>query len=233
MSTHYTDLNQSVLNKGKQDKFRVVLNIPPILQSINQPDQRKNELISLNKLQFSPINISIPGTTISPIAIPFGGQSPHVTSQTRDPYTQVKIDFKVDNNYDNYHLLWAWLNVINQHHDSGMDPHFDQLKMSNSKKVSFGAENGDTSSTIQYKHIEHKNSFVDYQTPITVFGLREYNEPIIKFTYSGAFITTLGDLVYDFKEAGELACSFSFSFSQLDIELLTVIPHTSNTIIQP
>jgi hypothetical protein len=224
MSSEYTDRNQSVLNKGKQDKFRIVLNVPPILQSINFPDQRQNGLVNLNKLQFSAINVIVPGTTISPTAISFGGQTPQVTSQTRDPYPQVKVSFNVDNNFDNYHLLWMWLEAINHHKESGMDPHFDKLKMSAQKTVSFGAPIGDTASQIKYKHIEHRNSFGDYQTPITVYGLREYNEPIIEFTYTGAFITNLAELNFNFAESGELTCSFSFAFSQLSVKLLPFIP---------
>jgi hypothetical protein len=224
MASNFTDLNQSILNKGRKDKFRVVLNVPPVLRSLNNPNERENELINLNKLQFSPIDIRIPGTEISAIGIPFGGQTPHVTSQTRSEYPNVRISFHVDNNYDNYHFLWTWLTALNHPKTGGMDPHFDETKLVGTKTSRFGSSSSDTPSSITYKHIEHRNSFADYQTPITVYGLREYNEPIVEFTYTGAFITALGDIDYNFSESDEIPCYFDFAYSQVHVKLLTVRP---------
>ena len=41
------DMHQSILNKSAQDKFLIILDVPPFLKPINDRKVRKNSLINL------------------------------------------------------------------------------------------------------------------------------------------------------------------------------------------
>ena len=218
------DLHQSILNKASKDKFVAILNIPPILRGINVKDVRNNDLINLDTVQFSHVCISIPGSVISAVGVPMGGQTPHVTSQVRSEYPEVKIEFAVDNNFNNYHLLWTWLNVMNDAKKSGMDKSFDVLKYKGTSTSRLSApEELDVPNSVNFHKLVHRNDFTDYQATITVLALREYNEPIAQFTYTNAFLTTLGNIDYDYRVSDQIMCSFNFAFGQMDFELLDFI----------
>ena len=217
-------IKQAVLNKARKDKFLLVLDLPPILKKLNASGVRSSKLLSLDSIQFSVFGINLPGSEIKAHDIGIYGQTYKVTSQARTPYPEVTVDFTVDNNYDNYWILWKWLAILNDPKEGGMDGTLaEYLSYTTSTKFGSPSEhNKDTPSGIKYKHKELRmqNFFTDYQTTITLFPMREYNEMIAKFKYTNAFITKLNDIKFSNRDTGEAECGFSFSFNQLHMELL-------------
>lgn len=222
---------QSVLNKARKDKFLLVLDLPKVLKSINS-NTRSNDLVNLDKLQFSVYGSPVPNISVPEQSVNTYGQTYNVTGMTRPKYDPISVGFTVDNNYDNYWVLWKWLSILNDPKKSGMTEHFTKFKELNdtvadnvrdlSKDPNSLIKDSKSTPTkkVTYKHIKMLNDYTDYQTTISIFGLREYNEKIIRFDYSNAFITGLGDLNYDYKDPSEMGCNFKFVFNQLDVTLL-------------
>lgn len=187
---------QSILNKSRKDKFILVLNIPDPLKTINVPvgDARKSYNLDLNTLQYSVYGNIVPDVAINPVALNFGGQPMKVTTYQREQYNNVTVNFAVDNGYNNWWVLWKWLDYINH------------SKMGISNKDGLAAKGPAT--------------MHEYQTLITVYGLDEYNNQKIKFDYHKAFITNLQGFKYSYQDATQIESGFTFAFSQLGAELL-------------
>jgi len=212
------DMHQSILNKSAQDKFLIILDVPPFLKPINDRNVRKNSLINLDKWQFSPSSIALPSVSTPAVQIPYGGQTTKMTAQTRAAYTPLKLSFQIDNNFDNYHFLWMWQAVMNDPLKSGMSSYWDEIKNKPYKDTPL-FEHGFPAATIKYKH-----DFTLYKSKIVVLGLREYNEPIIRFTFNEAFPIEVQGINYDYKAHELLTSSATFEFNQMDVELLDYIP---------
>lgn len=189
-------VQQSILNKNRKDKFLLVLNLPDVLKKINKisSGDRDTSFLNQDSLQYSIYGSIVPSVTVPSIALPFAGQVAQYTSYNRPEYPPVSVNFTVDNGYNNWWVLWKWLNLINNSYagyynaDDILDPN---SKLTNS-----------------------------YQTNITVYGLDEYNNKKIQFTYTNAFITGLGEISYNYRESDQIESSFTFSFGQLKVELL-------------
>jgi hypothetical protein len=191
------DIQQSILNKSRKDKFLLVLNLPPILKTINTSNQNARALsnISLDALQFTIHGVVVPKTTIPEVDLTYSTQTTKVTSYTRPPHDPVTVSFTVDNQFNNWWVLWFWLNVINN--------------------TAQGTTNYNNIPTTQnFKNIDN------YQTNITIYGLDEYNNKKIQMDYIKAFITGLGEIVYDYRDGSLMESSFTFVFSQLNAQLL-------------
>jgi hypothetical protein len=198
-----SSINQAIMNKARADKFLLVLSLPPVLRDINTPilSARTQDLIQEDSLQFS-----IWGTIVPSISVPqqetrHSGQSYNVTGQSRPAYPPITVNFTIDNNFNNYWMLWKWLDKMNKIRESGMDSHFADKNISNSV-----GSNG------------HK--FTDYQTTMTIYALDEYDNRVAQFDYYNAFLTEVGDIQYNYRTENELESSFSFVFNQMDIILL-------------
>ena len=83
-----------------------------------------------------------------------------------------------------------------------------------------GKANQNTSSDLELQQINMTNNFLDYQTIITVYAMDEYNKKIAKFDYNNSFITKLGGIAYNYRDATEAECSFDFVFNQMNITLI-------------
>lgn len=192
-----TPIQQSVLNKARNDKFLLVLNLPNILKSVNKNSlsARASEYLNQNSLQYSVYGTTTPNLAIADINIPFGGQVPKISSLTRPAYEPITVNFSVDNHYNNWWVLWYWMALIN-------DP----------LKGYYNANNleGETL----------PRDLKTYTTDITIFGLDEYNNKIIQFDYTQAFITGLGNLNYNYQNGEMLDSTFTFAFGQMDVKLL-------------
>lgn len=221
-----SDMNQSVLNKAQKDKFLLVLNVPPVLKGINTADERRNELISLDSLQFSCTNAKVPRQSVGKIDLGFAGQKAPVTSYARPAQEGVTFEFNVDSNFNNYHFLWTWLDNLN--HCREAIPTKDYYNPKNrSPMESFGAAgalDSDEPGRMSVKKYVYEHSFFDYQTTVKLYPLREYNEPIAEFTFTNAFITDLGELDFKYSATEQLPCSFTLGFGQADFRLLAVDP---------
>lgn len=217
---------QTVLNKSRQDKFILVLDTPKILKEYETDSTRANELLNRDKMQFSVIGVNLPAHNIPAVGVPFRGQTPHVTSQTREEYPIAKVAFTVDNNWDNYWFIWKWLYILNNPRNSGMDGYFAEFQnlrdrsLDPTRNAGLNQIKNSVLKPVTYKEIKMVHDYTDYQTIITLIALREYHEKIIKFDYFNAFPTSLGEIIYDYRETNEIACSFEFAFGQIDISLI-------------
>jgi hypothetical protein len=195
---------QSFLNKTRKDKFLLTLNLPEALKKINilsQVDRTSNTLY-LDSLQYSVHGTVVPATTINSADLPYAGQTLSLTTGKREKYQNVTVNFTVDNSYNNWWVLWKWLDYINGSTNSTLDP--DNLTQLPRNSASY-------SSTANLQ---------PYQTTVIVEGLDEYNNKKIRWNYSKAFITNLTGITYSYRDAEQLESSFTFSFSQLTSELL-------------
>lgn len=183
---------QSPFNKQRKDKFICVLTIPNVLRDQVRDVQRRNTSVNFDTLQFSIFGAIAPPIEIPPVMVPYGGQTMKVTSYVRPSYPHLKIDFTVDNQFNNYWVIFKWLEIFNNITDSTFDPN---------KPVA--------------------DSFADqYMTNISVFGLDEYNNQTVRFDYIRAFPISLEGINYNDRDAGEMECSFQFAYHQLKMTLL-------------
>lgn len=189
-----TPIKQSILNKSRKDKFLLVFDLPPILKQIASKYTRNNKRVIPDSVQFSIFGTTVPGITVKGVPARFAGDTLYVSTHSKDPYPPVNVKFTVDSGYNNYWVIDRWLNLL---HDQ--------------KTGRYNEGN-----------LPIDGNFADYQTALTVYGLDEYDEKVIKFNYTKAFPTSLGEIVYDQKSDNEmeLTCDFTFLFSQLHKELI-------------
>lgn len=192
-----TTIQQSILNKNRKDKFVLVLTLPPILKRANrtQLSERASSLFDLDTIQYSIFGNVVPASTVAAVPVPYAGQVPKVTSYSRPDAGEGTVNFTVDNLFNNYWVLWYWLNVLND-----------------TKEGTYnygGLVNPDK----KYNNLE-------YQTTLTVFGLDEYNKPKIQWNYDHAFITGVGKIDYNYRDPEEIESSFTFAFGQVNSQLI-------------
>lgn len=187
-------IKQSVLNKSRKDKFLLVFDLPPILKQIASKYTRNNKRIIPDSVQFSIFATTIPSTTVKGTPARFAGDTLFVSTHSKDPYPPVEVKFAIDGGYNNYWTIDRWLNLL---HDQ--------------KTGRYNEDN-----------LPIDGNFADYQTTLTVYGLDEYDERVIKFDYTKAFPTSLHEIVYEQNSTGEmeLVGGFTFLFSQLHKELI-------------
>ena len=202
-----TITQQSILNKSRKDKFLLVLNLPDALKKLNtfSTIDRANSNIVLDTLQYSVYGAVVPATNIEETSLPYAGQTLNLTSGKREKYEDITVNFTVDNGYNNWWVLWKWLNFINDAKTGTFDTeNLAPLPTNSQDKVVY------TSTT----------NLQPYQTLITVYGLDEYNNKKIQWSYNKAFITKLNGITYNYRDAEQMESSFTFAFSQLNAELL-------------
>lgn len=190
-------VQQSILNKNRKDKFLLVLNLPKILKEINKidPNDRESKYINFDSLQYSVYGAVVPNVTIADVDAAFGGQVAKFTSYNKPAYSPITVSFTIDNGFNNWWVLWSWLNLIN---DSKTGKY-------NSNDIA------------QTDLVRVTNS---YQTNVTIFGLDEYNNKKIQFDYTNAFITGLGEINYNYRDSEQIESSFTFAFNQFTPKLL-------------
>ena len=202
-----TITQQSILNKSRKDKFLLVLNLPDALKKLNtfSTIDRANSNIVLDTLQYSVYGAVVPATNIEEISLPYAGQTLNLTSGKREKYEDITVNFTVDNGYNNWWVLWKWLNFIND-----------------AKTGTFDTENLAPLSTNSQDKVVYTSTtnLQPYQTLITVYGLDEYNNKKIQWSYNKAFIIKLNGITYNYRDAEQMESSFTFAFSQLNAELL-------------
>jgi len=189
-----SEVKQSHLNKAKQDKFLLVFDIPPILKGITRKYERNNKTIIPDSVQFSVFGSLIPEITVKGVLAKFAGSGLYQSSFAKDAPPPVNIKFNVDSQYNNYWVIYSWLNLL---HDQ-------------------------KTGVYNQSNIPVDGNFNDYQTDLTIYGLDEYLEKKVKFTYKKAFPTTLDSITYSQKgESGEeIESGFTFLYSQMHVELL-------------
>ena len=192
---------QSILNKARNDKFILILDIPKALK--NKFDFISHNNFKADTVQFSIYGSPVPSINVPAINVPFGGQVYKASSASRPEYNPLSIKFLVDNGYNNYWVLWNWLNLFNDSKKS-----YTEL----TKTIDIYTNQNEDPSLI--------NPMKDFTTNLYIFGLDEYNNKIISFKYTGAFPTTLSELNFSNQDPSEINCNVSFVFNQLEVELI-------------
>jgi len=189
---------QSITNKARSDKFQMVLTLPKVMLNINSQilSKRTQDFIQQDALQFAVWGIVVPSVGVPSQETSMWGQPYRVTSQARKAYDPVALNFTIDNGFNNYWLLWKWLEFLNKPRQSGVKEEIADLAG------------------------EKNNAYHDYQTIITIYGLNEYNDRVVQFDYIGSFITDLGEIRYNYRDPSELESSFQFVFNQMKVTLL-------------
>ena len=201
-------VNQSQLNKSRLDKFLMVITLPEPLRNINTTDlgTRKDSVINENSLQFSVYGAVIPSVTVPEITEQYAGQSFKLSSHRRPAYTNVSVNFTIDNKFNNYWVIYKWLDMLNNDREST----FDVDDLTNTPKLP-PMSRDKTKSTNQPDL---------YMADITVYSKDEFDKNVAKFTYKNAFPVSLGQIDYNYRTEGEIETTFEFAFSQLLVELL-------------
>lgn len=188
-------IRQSVLNKAKKDKFLLVFTLPPALLKSNareNPD-RLDEKIVHDSLQFSIYGTVVPTVTVNTVETPYSGQVFKFTGYHRPQYNNVMVNFVIDNQFNNYWVIYKWINLMNHNKEAFF--YKDQQPLVNAP-------------------------FSDYATNFTVFGLDEYDNRKIQFDYIGVVPVSLGSINYNYQDPTQADSTFEFSFSQLTSKLL-------------
>jgi hypothetical protein len=183
--------NQSYLNKSRADKFRLVFSVPVALRNLVKT-KRSNEFINESSIQFSIYGTTVPAITVPALEIRYSGSTLYNSSHNKNPFPPVTVNFTIDNEYNNYWVIYKWLDLL---HDEELG-YFDA------------------------NNLIRDDRFKDYQTDITIYGLDEFNNERIKFTYTKSFPTEVGQINYNYRDGPEIESSFTFVFSQLHTELL-------------
>ena len=96
-------MNQSPLNKNRNDKFILVLNLPEGLKEINDNISRNNNRVNANSLEMSIFGTLTPSFDIPEVTLPYGAQSVKVSSHVRQAPGSFDFNFGfgLDNTINN------------------------------------------------------------------------------------------------------------------------------------
>lgn len=184
---------QSSLNRPHKDKFILVLNLPWIMR-----ERSHNKHFDITPLQISVYGAIVPTIQIPPTEMRYGGQALHISSYARPAYAPLTVNFVVDNNFNNYWMLWSWLEILNSPNSSLYNG-----SPTTKRKTPRNLENG---------------LLTEYQTNISIFALNEYNQKIVEFIYKNAVITGLGGINYNYRDSEAVESSADFHFGQFEIK---------------
>ena len=225
---------QSILNKSRLDKFILVFSIPECLRAIITRDDRATneksfERVVPDSLQYSIYGAVVPEIEVPSKTLPQFAQHLKVSSHARSEYSDVTVNFNVDNEFNNYWYIYRWLDILNDekiaaYDDDGIGTSVSQHERYESNETAhFGFEE-DFAGAVPEQYTSDRNKtpnlLLDYSTDFSMFGLNEYNKRCVEFKYVNAFPTTLGEISYNYQSPGEIDSSFTFSFSQLNVNLL-------------
>ena len=195
-------MNQSPLNKNRQDKFILVLNLPEGIKNIVDNITRNTNRLDANSLEISIAGAVTPTISVPEKTIPYGAQTIKVSSHARPSYESLDIDFKIDNEFKNYWAIYKWLDIIND------------IKTGN-----FNEDN-----IIKYKSAQELSSpsqqLPVYSSNLTVYGLDEYENRKIQWDYIGAFPTKLAQIKWNYANSEEISSSATFEFTRIEAKLI-------------
>jgi hypothetical protein len=193
---------QSALNRSRNDKFILILDLPMALKS--KYESILDDNFKADSLQFSIYGSPVPSVVVPAIDVPFGGQVHKTSSMSRPSYDPLSIKFLVDNGYKNYWVIWKWINLFND-----------------AKKSSSDITN--TLNPVQSSYTKDPtiiNPLSKYVSNFTIYGLDEFNNKIISFSYKNVFPTGLSELNFSNQDPSEINSTVTFVFDQLDVEII-------------
>jgi hypothetical protein len=164
--------NQSFLNKSRLDKFLMVFQIPQALKKIDSKTERRTFNLNEDAFQFSVYGSVVPEITVPSIQIGYAGSNLYNSSHAKEPYPPVTVNFTVDNEFNNYWTIYKWLDLMHDEKEGLYD--VDGLSID--------------------------ERFASYQTDMTLYGLDEYDNKRIEFTYTKAFPINVGAMNYNYRD---------------------------------
>lgn len=183
---------QSPLNVASKDKFILKLDLPFILRKRAESDPN----ISINPLLMSVHGTVVPDIQVPEVDLRYLGQNLHVSTYARPNYPPLTVNFTVDNQYNNYYVMWEWLDSMN-----------------------LAIENYYGGGSLRQTDILSIGDQFEYQTTITITALNEYNQPALDFIYTKAFLSTLGGISYSYREGQTIMeGSATFHYSQINVK---------------
>jgi hypothetical protein len=184
--------NQSFLNKSRTDKFTLVFSLPPALRKIDSKTDRQTFNVNEDAFQFSVYGAVVPSIDVPALQIPYAGSNLYNSTHAKEPFPPVTVEFTIDNGFNNYWVLYKWLDLM---HDE--------------KEGLYDADG-----------LVTDENFKSYQTDMTLYGLDEFNNKRIEFTYTKAFPVTLGEIQYNYRNSEEITSSMTFVYSQIHSKLI-------------
>lgn len=193
-------MEQSIYNKNRKDKFTFVLTLPDAMRDISfkAPENRDNDHVIPDSLSFSVYGVVLPQTTVDSGEIRYSGQAVKFSAHSRPAYPNITVNFTIDNRFNNYWVIWKWLNLLNDDRES-----------------TFYADNPDF-----VERFPDSSMFKQYQGTATLYPKDEYNQPVMKFQYEGVLPVNLGQVDYNYRTGDQIDTTFEFSFSKLIPTLL-------------
>ena len=190
---YYTD-EQSTTNVSRKDKFKLIMDIPNILKPILRKESRFCHRGNLERLQLNIWGFVVPEIQINKIEVPYSGQTMKFSGLSRPSLPPLNINFTIDNRFDNYYILYKWLDIQNDDENSQFD--YKQLGVNSTGRLN------------------------EYSSTFTVLALDEYDTPIAKWDYVNAFPTILGGINASYRDTAELESNFTFEFNYIKMSLL-------------
>ena len=184
--------NQSFLNKSRLDKFLMVFQIPQALKKIDSKTERSTFNLNEDAFQFSVYGSVVPEITVPSIQIGYAGSNLYNSAHAKEPYPPVTVNFTVDNEFNNYWTIYKWLDLMHDEKEGLYD--VDDLSID--------------------------ERFASYQTDMTLYGLDEYDNKRIEFTYTKAFPINVGAMNYNYRDSSEIESSMTFVYSQIHSKLI-------------
>ena len=189
-----SEIKQSFMNKAREDKFIIVFDIPPILKKLASKYNRSNRTVIPDSVQYSIRSTVVPEIVVPGVEVRNLGSTLYISSHNKSSYPPVSVEFNIDNQYNNYWMIYQWLNLL----------HDEKTGIYNSNNIIVD------------------DTYSDYQPDITIYGLDEFGKKVIKFTYKKAFPTSLKSVEYNYNggEGVELLGGFVFLYSQMQVEVI-------------
>lgn len=147
--------------------------------------------------QFSCYKANVPEISVEAKQVAYAGQHLAISTHTRPAYAPLTINFNVDNRWKNYFTIYNWINVQND----------DALSYITTEIF------GDLPEGEILKH---------YITDLSITQLDEYDVPVVKWTYLGAFPSKLSQIDVNQQDSNEIQMTATFNYSQFIPELLII-----------
>ena len=109
-----TAYDQALLNKSRLDKFIMVFDVPKLLRPLERKFERNNQSIQLDTLQFSIYGTVVPQIQVPAVPVNYSGGALHISSQVHPAYSPVTVNFTIDNQFNNYWVIYTWLNALRE-----------------------------------------------------------------------------------------------------------------------
>lgn len=178
------NITQSILNKARVNKFVLVLDLPEKLKN--------NDDFKIKQLQFSVTGTIIPEISINDEALRYSGQTMNIPSVSRPIYNDLTVNFVIDNKWENYLVIYNWINLFNDEKESILDNNnLLDLNITNSSE-----------------------RYLDMCKNLSIFVLDEYDNRILKCTYTNAYPKKLNGISFDYSKSEEISSSVTFKFNQ-------------------